>query len=666
MKIINSIGFVGFTTIWMLTSFKKLINPLKFVFTIFTLIIMSLGWFYNGGSEGAMPFLFQLGFVAFIMIIENKYHFYIFLLILLNLIIVSSLEFLYPSLMEMYPSDNLRKIDVFVANFISIIFIGILINLLKKNYGKEKEFAMQQKEELEIAYKTKSRFLANMSHEIRTPMNGMLGMAVVLGKTPLNPQQKEYLNAIEVSGDRLLNIINEILDYSKIEAGEMSYSQKPFSLYQCISEVLDITASKAFEKNLELAYWIENDVPRIIIGDFDKLRQILLNLIGNAIKFTEKGEILISLKNIKINDQKAVLQFSVKDTGIGINNKDLKNIFESFQQLDNSNRREYGGTGLGLAICKRFINNMNGEIHVKSELGKGTEFFFTIEAGISEDKDINDFTIPKEKLPIIENKKILVVEYNDTNRKILDLALSGWGMLVKSFKNPKEAFDFLINTKSDFDLALIDFKTKPYNGLELGKKIKDKGYNFPLLLVDSHNELDIEEVSKFFRFIILKPLKGHLLFEIITNTLSDVKFDMVTKTKKEPLKQEIASAVPLRILIVEDDLINQKLAVHLLGLMGYKADLAKNGEIAIQMARTNQYDLIFMDIQMPITDGYEATKAIRNMQNIKQPFIVAMTANVMEDAQIKSKKVGMNEFMSKPINVTNLENLLLSMKGRTS
>ena len=527
--LINFIAFLGFSLFFGLSRNPNRIKNLILPFILFTMGILGIAWFYIGGSMGPMPFLYQLGLIAFILIVDTRYHFYVFFFVLLNLIIVNYLEYYFESRLGVeYIKIHYRQLDVFSANFMSIIFIGILISTLRRNYTREKEMVKEQNDKLEIANETKSRFMANMSHEIRTPLNGMLGMAVVLGKTPLNARQNEYLNAIEVSGDRLLNVINEILDYSKIEAGEMRYAKHPFSLYQCIIEVLDITASKAFAKDLGLAYWIDEDVPPIIIGDFDKLRQILLNLVGNGIKFTEEGEVYVSVSKKEEIDGKIRLLFTIKDTGIGIGDEDMEFLFESFLQLDNTNRRMYGGSGLGLAICKQFINNMGGDIWVESEMDKGSTFYFELLVKASYNSNLEEYEISKEKLSILAKKRILIVESNKTNRLILEKTLALWDMQVFCARGSQEALALAFR-EDGFDLALIDYKLPSLNGLELGIEFQKAGYDFPMVLLDAHNNFDIEKINDFFRFILLKPIKRHKLFEVIVNSFSDVKFDFTAK-----------------------------------------------------------------------------------------------------------------------------------------
>jgi signal transduction histidine kinase/DNA-binding response OmpR family regulator len=661
-RVVNFISFLGYNLFFYFSRKKGLHQYLFFPFVFFSLLVMAFAWFAQGGSRGAMPYLYLLGFVSFIVIANKKHYSFLFFLVLTNLILVNSLEYYFPDLLGTYSDEGLRKLDVFVGNILTLVFIGLLIGILKRNYTKEREKVSKQKEELEVAYETKTRFLANMSHEIRTPMNGVIGMAAVLGNTPLNSQQREYLNAIEVSGNRLLTIINEILDYSKIEAGEMKLSSEDFSVYKCLIEVFDITAPKAFSKDLNLAYWMESDVPPVIVGDFSKIRQILLNLIGNALKFTSEGDIFVSIKKIEELDNNQVkLQFAIKDTGIGIAEDNIKTLFESFTQIDDSNRREYGGTGLGLAICKEFVSLMQGDIWVESTVGHGATFFFSIVVEHSNDAAVESFEISEADLLKVKGKEILVVEENKINRSLLKRALTKWGTNPHIMASSKEAIEWVKKTNISIDLAIIDYKMPITNGLLLGKIIRNSGALFPMYLLSSHSNLEVVEVSGIFEKLIEKPLKGPLLFNAIAHTFIENKVDKSESIKQNIIDSKMSEKAPFDILLVEDDLVNQKLTISLLELMGYKPDLAKNGEEAILIVQSQKYDLILMDIQLPKKDGFETTKAIRDLVEANsQPIIIAMTANVLDVNNEKCKAVGMDGFLGKPINTPKLEKLLQS------
>ncbi len=498
----------------------------------------------------------------------------------------------------------------------------------------------------EEAVKTKARFLATMSHEIRTPMNGVIGMTRLLMNTPMNKKQSEFVESIHLSGEHLLTVINDVLDFSKIEAGKLDLKREPLELRACIEDVFNLLTAKAMEKNLELAYAVDPAIPLFIEGDMIRLRQILTNLIGNAIKFTEQGEIAVFVIPRNSQGDAYELEFQIQDTGAGIPADRLENIFEQFSQADNTQTRRGEGTGLGLAISRRLVEMMAGKIWAESTVGVGSRFHFTLKTRKVAGK-LKPFLHPN--IPEIIGKRILIVENNSANYQALQDFCSGWGAFTEACGTSDEA-SVLINNGHTYDIALVDSNLPNTSALDFAKCVRRRysKQELPLILIappNDHHPKDI--VRELFNLYLTKPLTRSRLFDSLMTVLGEL--NLVT-TRPEPFKLKLGERLPLSILLAEDNPINQIVATSILDEMAYKAEIAENGQQALDALRKKPYDVIFMDMQMPEMDGLEATRRIRaEFPADRQPIIIAMTANAMEGDKQDCLNAGMNDYISKPV-----------------
>ncbi len=575
--------------------------------------------------------------------------------------------------------DSVRRRRDWTADDIALLTVlsELLVNaLLKSRHDKELRDAIERSNSLALeaqsANVAKSQFLANMSHEIRTPMNGIIGMTELLMETNLDKVQKEYAAAISTSGENLLTIINDILDFSKIEAGKMVIEEHGFHLRNLLDEIISLLAVRAFEKGVEIACLVDPDVPSHIAADSTRIRQVLLNLAGNAIKFTEKGHVLIAVSSAGMNGERTVLKFSVKDTGIGIPAEKMPQLFNAFMQVDSSSTRKYGGTGLGLAICRKFVELMGGEIGADSEPGRGSCFWFTLPARKFEaDPSREDLAIE------IRDRRILAVDDDGINRMILDAQLKSWGCDFSVTNSPSEALRMLREAKRagrPFHVAILDMQMPVMDGERLAEEIRNDQEirDTSLIMLTSMGRQN--SLGRFkdigFDAYLTKPIRQSQLFNSIVDAVEKGRRKTgefkktITADKPAPV-----AAAPVKILVVEDNHVNQKLAISMLKKLGYDADVSDNGRDAVEKLKRMRYDIVFMDIQMPVMDGFEATSVIRDkassVLNHGVP-IIAMTAHALKGDREKCIAAGMDGYVSKPINLKELESVLKEWTNKRS
>jgi len=568
-------------------------------------------------------------------------------------------EIYLPFLDQLTPFDFIfAHIGVFLVVGLTLIATNLVVNKMRQ---REKELD-KARQEADSAARAKADFLANMSHEIRTPMNAIIGFSSLAMKTNMDPKQSDYIRKIQQSGKHLLGIIDDILDFSKIEAGRLSVEHAEFEMEKVMENVSNLISEKTASKGLELVFLIEEGTPNHLVGDSLRLGQILVNYANNAVKFTEQGEIVISVKIVEETDRDVLIRFDVRDTGIGLTEEQRGKLFQSFQQADTSTSRKYGGTGLGLAISKKLANLMGGDVGVESEYGKGSTFWFTarLGKGIAEARKF----VPELDL---RGRRVLVVDDNKMSRIVLSDMLAGMTFVVQDVASGKVALEEIRSSAEagkPYDVVLLDWRMPEMDGIRTARAIRELPLSlFPhMVMVTAYGREEVlkEAALAGLEDVLIKPVSASTMFDTMVQVLGGKREEKRDGDQKAaPLTTNLAAIKGFSILLVEDNEFNQQIACELLTGAGFKVDVAEDGQKSIEMLEKRSYDIVLMDMQMPVMDGVMATLEIRKDDRFRDLPIVAMTANVMEADIEKCREAGMQDHIGKPIDPDELFGKLL-------